>query len=66
LHKPGLKLHPLPQVLDSAPIVTLFGLFAVHEFHQLDLGLAPILISTVVDAAARLIDLVSADSYLFI
>jgi len=48
-----------------APIVTLFGLFAAHEFHQFGLCLAPILVRIVIGSVARLVDLVSSDSYLF-
>jgi hypothetical protein len=40
---------------DWARIVTLFGLFAAHEFHQFGLCLTPILVSIVI-ASARLVD----------
>jgi hypothetical protein len=49
---------------DWAPIVTLFRLFAAYEFHQFGLCLAPILVRIVVGSVARLVDLISAGSYL--
>jgi hypothetical protein len=46
--------------------MTFCGLFAAHEFRQFGLGLAPILVRIVAGSAARLIDLISAGSYLVV
>jgi len=45
-------------------LLTLFELLAAYEFHQFGLCQAPVLVSTVVDAAARLVDIVGAGPYL--
>ena len=45
-------------------IMTPFGLLDAHEFHQFGLRLNPILVGVIVVSVARLVDLVSADSYL--
>src|ERR1022692_1514080 len=50
--------------MHRAPILTLFWLFAAHEFHQLGLCLDPIRVSIVLGPVAKLVDLVSAGSYL--
>src|SRR5208337_2015316 len=45
---------------------TFFRLFAAHEFHEFGLCLNPILVRAVVVSIARLVDLVSARSYLVV
>ena len=41
-------------------------LFAAHHLHQFGLGLKPVVVSVFFGSVAGLVDLVSADSYLFI
>jgi hypothetical protein len=45
-------------------LLTLFELLAAYEFHEFGLCHVPVLVSTVVYAAARLVDLISAGPYL--
>ena len=52
--------------LDIPFIEPALELFPAQQFHQLGLGLAPVFVGVVAVSVARLVDLVSADSDLFI
>src|ERR1019366_7906565 len=58
-----LRLNGSP---DCTGLCANWGLLATEHFGQFNLGLAPVRIGMVAASVARFIDLISANSYLFI